>query len=190
MELKKLREENLKLEQRVNLEQDEDFINMMVYLSSAKITSLHREHLKGDLYQKILEGESKGLGLKEIFGEDLKAYLDERISHYPREDRRLKDFLLFLKVFFPFLALFIFLEVLFSYLRGEEAVRLSVFTLLIALLLSLGGLLFVRRVFREVFKEKFLTGVLCMFILVAFVTLYSLGGQHLLRSQYQSRYHT
>lgn len=179
MDVRNMQKESTALEKGVKKENDKDYTNMIVYLRGARISLLSQEMIRRDLLNMLLDGQERGEGINEIFGNDLKGFLDEIIESHPVELKKDNNLLLTLKNFFLVFGIFLFAEILFETikggLQGEGLISLSLFTFLTPLILAVGPVYFVNRLIHEAFEESKKTKVLFFLFTALFLLSLSLG---------------
>lgn len=80
----KMQRKNNKDEKQINLAYKKDYTNLIIYLRGFDISLYHQEYIRQDIINMILDGQERDASLKEIFGDDLKAFMDDVLEAAPK----------------------------------------------------------------------------------------------------------
>ncbi|SDE92580.1 hypothetical protein SAMN04488542_103232 [Fontibacillus panacisegetis] len=78
-----LNRKNNELDQKLNKENSIVMTDMVCYLRVANISEYHQEMVRQDLLQMVLSAQQRSAYIKEVIGEDYKAFCDEVIAALP-----------------------------------------------------------------------------------------------------------
>ena len=81
---RKLRDENNELEKQLSDETNDVLTDIVVYIRCANISEYDQERVRRDIYDMLLEGESRGQCVGDIIGDDYKAFCDSVLSEVPK----------------------------------------------------------------------------------------------------------
>lgn len=90
---KKLMEQNIYREKKLNKENLEEYTNMIAYIRSGNLTEYDIELVRSDLIEMVLDAQSRGDCLDKVFGNNYKEICDEIIAALP--EKTLKERVLF-----------------------------------------------------------------------------------------------
>lgn len=105
---KKLIEENDILCEQLSKEANDVLRNMTGYIQRFGISRYEQEKVRQDIAEMILEGEKRGIPVKNTIGEDYQAFCDSVLAEMPRMSSRekclnvIRDICIFLAVWLPF----------------------------------------------------------------------------------------
>lgn len=85
---KLLLKENNQLESQINNDDRQVLTDIVVYIRSANISPYYQELVRRDIWQMIIDGESRGMTAKEVIGEDYKCFCDNIIAEIPKLSRK------------------------------------------------------------------------------------------------------
>ncbi|MCP0886061.1 hypothetical protein LB941_01765 [Ligilactobacillus sp. WILCCON 0076] len=92
---KELNRINNALDQQINAENQEAFIDMLCYLQGTKISEYHQELVRQDLTEMVLSAQKRGENIRETIGEDYKGFCDNVIASLPSKTRGQKTITFF-----------------------------------------------------------------------------------------------
>lgn len=104
---KKLIEENDTLCEKLSREANDVLRNMTGYIQRFGISRYEQERVRQDIAEMILEGEKRGISVRDTIGEDYKAFCDSVLAEMTKMssgEKRLKiirDICIFLAVWIP-----------------------------------------------------------------------------------------
>ena len=107
---KNLIEENDILCEQLSKEANDVLRNMTGYIQRFGISRYEQEKVRQDIAEMILEGEKRGIPVKNTIGEDYQAFCDSVLAEMPRMSSRekclnvIRDICIFLAVWLPFWA--------------------------------------------------------------------------------------
>lgn len=81
---KKLRDENNRLEKRLNVDVNDILTDIVVYIRSCGISDLNQELVRRDITQMLINGQERGESPAEVIGDDYKAFCDSVMAEMPK----------------------------------------------------------------------------------------------------------
>lgn len=86
--LKKLQKENTLLEGRIDNSNNQTYTDMIVYLRGASISPYHKELIRNDIVNMLLEAQERQASLVSVFGEDRHDFINQVIKSTPKISKK------------------------------------------------------------------------------------------------------
>lgn len=173
---KKLIEENDILCEQLSKEANDVLRNMTGYIQRFGISRYEQEKVRQDIAEMILEGEKRGIPVKNTIGEDYQAFCESVLAEMPRMSSRekclnvIRDICIFLAVWLPFWV--------FQYGGKDETVKVTSGGAAWAFLVFATGYVYSWIMSRQIFKKHIaylLTGGVFIVIVLAGKVLTKFG---------------
>lgn len=82
---KKLRLENNELDKQLNKENDEIITDLVIYIQDKNLSAYNMQVVRREITAMAIESQMRGVSLKEVFGEDYRAFCDELVENSPKK---------------------------------------------------------------------------------------------------------
>lgn len=86
--IRDLKKENSILDKRISSEYKKDYMDLMSYLRKSGINQYHQECVRKRIIKKIFVAKESGISSKELFGENIKFFLDTMIYNIPKTGKK------------------------------------------------------------------------------------------------------
>lgn len=114
----KMQRKNNKDDKKIHPIYKDSYNKMILYLRSSDINIYHQEYIRQDIISMILDGQERDAELKEIFGDDLKGFIDEVIDAAPKITKKQKVLETISSVLFLFPLYYVIGTVLYAIFEG------------------------------------------------------------------------
>ncbi|MFL8968766.1 hypothetical protein ACKA04_01720 [Helcococcus kunzii] len=134
--LTKIRKENFKLSKLINKENKNAYSNMITYLKLSNLNEYNQELITQDISNMIIDAQSRNQNIDDIFGTDLKSFIDDVIDNAPKKVRveKILDIFSYIMLFVnTILILNLFLTFL-DYIIGKKDYKIIEINLLVSII--------------------------------------------------------
>ena len=183
---KLLLSENNKLEKQIRAEDRAVLTDMVVYIRSADISPWYQERVRRDIWQMIIDGESRGMTAAEVIGEDYKSFCDSVIREIPKLSKKdkflslLRDSLLPVAVLMIIWFCFRIID-LFDHSGGWPYLVVTAGNVMSAILIVIAAFFIFALISKNSFHEGTLTNAK-LFLVIFVIMLICTGVNSLVKS--------
>lgn len=155
---KALLKENNELENKLGKEENDILTDIVVYIRGSKISEYDQEIVRRDITNMLIEGQERGQAVRDVIGDDYKAFCDAVIAEMPEmtaKERVLNAVQIALMCF----GIILLIWFVFSLVRGSfREVYITLGDIVSGVVIILSAIGIVMAITKDVFNDEKLSG--------------------------------
>lgn len=155
---KALLKENNELENKLGKEENDILTDIVVYIRGSKISEYDQEIVRRDITNMLIEGQERGQAVRDVIGDDYKAFCDAVIAEMPEmtaKERVLNAVQIALMCF----GIILLIWFVFSLVRGSfREVYITLGDIVSGVVIILSAIGIVIAITKDVFNDEKLSG--------------------------------
>lgn len=155
---KALLKENNELENKLGKEENDILTDIVVYIRGSKISEYDQEVVRRDITNMLIEGQERGQAVRDVIGDDYKAFCDAVIAEMPEmtaKERVLNAVQIALMCF----GIILLIWFVFSLVRGSfREVYITLGDIVSGVVIILSAIGIVMAITKDVFNDEKLSG--------------------------------
>lgn len=155
---KALLKENNELENKLGIEENDILTDIVVYIRGSKISEYNQEIVRRDITNMLIEGQERGQAVRDVIGDDYKAFCDAVIAEMPEMTAK-ERVLNAVQIAFMCFGIILLIWFVFSLVRGSfREVYITLGDIVSGVVIILSAIGIVMAITKDVFNDEKLSG--------------------------------